>query len=385
MSIWAIDDRRVSDYATRNAIAGRGTTSDKYRNAVHELESADPNTRLRAYLVLRTKFPAETRTWLTVRLRQLSVQPARYRISDSWKGLNEIAGPWGNVTTTVLNGVLPGVGTVVGSVVSFVEGVFSNAPVDPDPNNPGRSTHDARTYMEQLPKLYPTKSPARGNPDLEGNVGAAFVVPVLPRLDQTIGVDHPGHIFLSWNPADGTWISDWARILAAPAGAGYSLIAVNETGKNLNLPGYYRKTTYTDGATRYDYAGGSPPAYSGDANVPRKDSASTAILTGGEGAGGGAGAGAGAGGSVGTWDVPKIIEMIKRGERLPQDILNFISGIPELLALYRKYAGGGAGKTGATGATGGAGRGAGGEQTILGLSPGVALPLGAALLLAFSR
>lgn len=332
----------IEDYATPAIAAGAFTSSDQIRAAVADLDSRNPDRRMAAFMFLKDKYPREITQWWQARARQRSV-------------LRSIPVGLGDPLT------IAAVIQYIPAVVNAVANIFSGKVVDPDPKHPGRSLKDARTYLEQVTKIYPSKFSSQGDINVANNYGAVLKIKEFPPTDQHIADQSPYHVLLSWD-GNGTWL-DARDLKAIPVGNRWQVSLVDATGRASLLPGYYNQTQYEDGSARFDFAGMNAPSTvtqptvrngstnasegtifaSGKAGAPGTGAIITAPLP---GSGGSVDPGSGsvpAGSDAGTeFDIVKIIEKIKKGETLPQTVLNFVAGIPWLLDLYKQYAGKGA-------------------------------------------
>jgi hypothetical protein len=238
------------------------------------LYSPDRVMQKMAYNEFKRKYPAKAVAWLQAQAQELALGNGR--------GISDYFGD--DIVSSVLSAVTGGASSVASWVGGAVSSLFSSAPVNPDPNRPGRSLFDARTYMDELTDIYPSNRSALGTESIDANYSVVIHVPPsqLPTIDQDLKGKYPGLIFLSWDGKT-SWISDFDSINAAPVGAGY-VLSGQLGGQMKSFPGYYVRTHFSNGADRFDFVGMSPSDIPGtgdkQANAQLQNSTSVAASAG---------------------------------------------------------------------------------------------------------
>lgn len=403
------------DYAVSD-IGANYTTKEKDEMALDALEKGTPNEKYVATIYLMGRYPKETTAYLQMRANHLSAGGVKVstnpitRSASAAVNISQLIGqavtPQFNANGTVTlvptvgisptsfsaisdakSAILAGVlgiaaGAVLGPLVApllgagaagvsgfindalkSIGGLFSSSVVDPDPANPGRSLHDARTYSDQITKAYPSTFPNIGG--LNVNAPSVFVkVPQYPTLDQDVKTQFPGHVFASWD-GNGSWYTDYLTLAFDPNTG--KLTGQHDVGSNpqggihvpgpaIELPGYYVESTYSDGTKRYDYVGETMPDQpaldaikqkietTAELNAegqpkqtgPTQSSAgSTLVQTVLNTAAGVQGASAAGGGG----SVTDITQKLLNKQPLNAADLAFIKANPQLLSLYQQYYG----------------------------------------------
>lgn len=244
-------------------------------NIVQQLFANNLATQRAAYNYLASRYPREMQLW--------AVKVAQENLRGRNLGLSDRMGDWLSSVLSTVSGLAanifaPGSGTAVASLVgSGLDTSTSNSASSPlpDPKRPGRSTTDARTYMDELTAVYDSGIKPQGNQNVPSDFATVIHVPTLPYLDQHIDTDHPGHIFLSWD-GGASWISIFSQIKADPVGDAYKLSYILESGGTEQSPNYYTRTQFSDGAERFDNIGPNPSRAKPVQTKEKNTSASTA-------------------------------------------------------------------------------------------------------------
>lgn len=380
MSVMTIDDE-FTDYALER----NDTFADKAQDVATQMEHAaallqsdNPTQRAHGAVILAQYAPEELAMYADMRVRNSQI--AKYE-----QGFHDDFGDVVSDVSNVISAVVPGVGSAIGTAISAISGLFTTKAVDPDPNHPGRSLHDARTYLEELTNIYNNPYGFKTCPSTLPNnsFGAnAYVrttiihVNQLPPLDQHIDSDEPSHIYGSLS-GTGVFMEkngnvSVSQVEAKPVTNGlYTLTYTMTDGTTIPIYGYFSLISYTDGSWRADYQGDTPnvnnpvPHNTGIAPVMKVNTqSSTAIVTAQSQSNYSLpnvssatvnpvqsvpnqsgvvqasqvlqSTGASTPGS-GAPDINKLIADIQSGKALTQDELNYISSVPALLALWKQY------------------------------------------------
>lgn len=242
------------------------------------VHSTDPLEQKRAFAELARRYPREMNYWAARVHTEGSL--TNHRIGDMGDWLSSVLGTAAGFVTNI---IAPGAGGVVSSIVGGTAAAGAGSsqsgplkPGDPDPNRPGRSVTDARTWIEEINNVYGAKvvTPKKQAMNDGANFASVIWVAQLPQLDQHIQDQFPGLIFASWDGSS-FWGTNFKSFDATPVGNAYKLTFHGPQG-DMDARDYYNREVFTDGSERYDNIGSSTAGASTSATQQAQTQNSTA-------------------------------------------------------------------------------------------------------------
>jgi|SRR5271154_402366 len=278
---------------------------DQIKADADKLYGKDANAAAQAFVKLYKLYPSQMRSWYTQHLMEgslLGYHPAEKMLSTPFVPMNDgedgTIGPeaseadvtfLGIDLTSIWNGIQSFVANnlpnILKSIDPFKAGGSSNSPADPA--IPGRTVTDARTFAEQVLKVYPTAfSTIATNPSPAFNYSTVLILSSWPPTDQNLNGTFPGHIMLSLGGDSTPWYAQYLLVRGTPwalpnplskgqwydqqlenqipqlavqdalaqGKAFWSLNYKNTPGNpDQTSPGFYTLTFFPDGTLRFDF------------------------------------------------------------------------------------------------------------------------------------